>query len=49
LAALPIIDDATSALTPDASHCREIALINPLADDSPSVADVATEIARQFE
>jgi hypothetical protein len=48
LAALPIIDDAISALTPDASHCREIALTNPLADDSPS-ADVLTEIARQFE
>jgi hypothetical protein len=49
LVALPIIDDAISALTPDASHCREIALTDLLADDSPSLADVLTEIACQFE
>ena len=49
IAALPIIDNATSALTRDASHCREIALTNLLADDSPSVAGVLTEFARQFE
>ena len=48
-AALPIIDNATSALTRNASHCREIALTNPLEDDSPSVAGVPTEFARQFQ
>jgi len=48
-AALPIIDNATSALTRYSGHCREIALTNLLADDNPSGADVLTEIARLFE